>query len=71
MALARFIVRHAGYTLLRNDVKRFPMGPGECRWCGQERRVTYDYRAPGQLDYRLNRPTHRFCGLECFKVFWY
>ena len=56
--------------LLKDDVKRFSMGPGRCAWDGQPRRRLYDYRGSAMLDYRLNRPTHGFCNKACFCAYW-
>ena len=57
-------------TFLANNVKKIYAGSGSCQWCGTVRARTYDFRGPGALDYRLNRPTHKFCTFSCFKAYW-
>lgn len=57
-------------TILKDGLKRFSMEKGMCEWCGQERRRTFDYRGSAALDYRLDRPTKRFCNLECANAYY-
>jgi hypothetical protein len=51
-------------------VKRFRQPSGDCAWCGTTRRTRFDYRGPGALDYRLDRPTHAFCNRQCYSAYW-
>lgn len=65
-------VNHDSFA--RGSYDRRSHGPGECKWCGQQRHVVYSYVWVDDDNNRPGDAAHRraklFCGLDCFKSYY-
>jgi hypothetical protein len=55
----------------RGEYNRHSAGPGQCHWCGQDRKRLYTY--VWDKDASSRRPDHSrsrpFCNLSCFRSY--
>lgn len=59
----------------RGAYNRTCHGPGECKWCGQERRRLFSYVWISDAQDRANifaaqTGKRRFCNFDCFKSYF-
>ena len=62
----------------RGEYERRMHGPGECHWCGQERKHLFSYlwvgddrahrSSYGSLDH-AHHQAKKFCNFQCFKAY--